>query len=121
MSDVRKAEGAQDQETEAQELKVDLVGTRVREIREYLGRSVEETAQTAGMTQAVLEAIEGGTRDATASELRRIAEALGVPFPQLFGTLSPAALLLGMAFDEAPGEIQEAVRTILKAASWAKA
>jgi transcriptional regulator with XRE-family HTH domain len=119
MRDVPKAEG-QDQEAAAQGIKVDFVGTRLRDIREHVGQSLEETAQGAGMTPAVLEAIESGAREPTALELKRIADGLGVPFPQLFGPLSPAGLVFGMAFDEAPEEIQEAVRAILSE-PWGKA
>jgi transcriptional regulator with XRE-family HTH domain len=112
MREVPKAEG-QDQKAAAQGIKVDFVGSRLRDIREHVGQSLEETAQGAGLTPAVLEAIESGVREPTALELMRIADGLGVPFLQLFGPLSPAALAFTMAFEEAPEEVQEAVRAIL--------
>lgn len=103
-----------DQAAEAQPGRVDFVGTRIRDIRAHAGRSIEEIARAAGIEPAVLEAIESGAREPTARELMRIAEGLGVPVSQIFGPLSPAALLFAVDFGNAPDEVQTTLLGLLR-------
>lgn len=113
MYDARKAKGSKDQPIAAQELRIDIIGTRIREIREVRSRSLAEIAQAAGIKPAFLEAVESGKKDPTMSELAKIAKGLAVPLPQLFSNLTPAAVVISATFKDAPEDIQDAVKTIL--------
>lgn len=114
MKDVRQAQGAEDQSTTAPEINVDIVGTRIREYREARRKSITQVAEQAGLEPAVLEAVESGKTDPTLTTLTKIAESLEVPVAQLFGPLSPRAIEAGKAWEQAPSEIQGAVKTILE-------
>lgn len=55
------------------------LGRRLREAREYLGLSSEHVARQAGITPAVLAALEAGRRTIDGVELQRLADVLKVP------------------------------------------
>jgi transcriptional regulator with XRE-family HTH domain len=120
MRSVRKAKGAKDQSTSAQELSVDLIGTRIREIREAADKSIAEVARAAGLPSTVLEAVESGKKDPSLLEMKKIAKGLAVPLPQIFGDLSPRGVVIATEFDAAPEEVQGVLMTILKH-QWGKA
>lgn len=103
----------EDQEA-AQDIPVDVVGSRIRAMREVRVQSLKELAQAAGLPLDLLDAIEQGKTDPTINQLSKIAAALGVAMPQLFGELSPAAVMAASLFERAPKDIQNAVKTILQ-------
>jgi transcriptional regulator with XRE-family HTH domain len=55
-----------------------IVGTKIREIRNLKGISIEYLANTSGMDYSQLAKMEGGKVNFTISYLFRVAEALGV-------------------------------------------
>lgn len=112
MHEVPKAK--REHEAEAQSIQVDFAGTRIRQIREHVGRSIQEVAQAGGMAPDVLQAIEGGAREPTLRELTRIATGCGVSVRQILGPLSPAAIACGIAFDELSEELKQAVLVLLR-------
>jgi transcriptional regulator with XRE-family HTH domain len=113
MSRIDESKDSTAEQTPEPRITVDVVGSRIREMREARGRSIEEVAEGAGLTPAALEAMESGKADPMLTELIRIAASLGVPTAQIFSSLSPAAAVVGASFDEAPEDLQGAVRTIL--------
>ena len=66
---------------------VDL-GARVRELRKAQGWTLEQAARRAGLARSTLSKIENGQMSPTYHALRKLAEGLGIPVPQLF---TPAA------------------------------
>lgn len=60
------------------------VGRRVRALREARGLRLSDLATLTGVTPAALSTIETGKRDARATTLFKIAEALRVPITKLF-------------------------------------
>jgi transcriptional regulator with XRE-family HTH domain len=55
------------------------LGQHLREAREYLGLSVEFVAQQAGLSRALLLAVEGGRRKVAYPDLKRLAQLLKRP------------------------------------------
>jgi transcriptional regulator with XRE-family HTH domain len=103
----------EDQEA-AQDISVDVVGSRVRAIRELRSQSLQEIAQAAGLPLDLLDAIEQGKTDPTINQLSKIAAVLDVPMPQLFGELSPAAVIAASLFERAPKDLRNAVKMTLQ-------
>lgn len=68
---------------------VDL-GTRIRTVRQAKGMSQEELAQAVGLTKAAISRYEAGKRSPSYSQLRRIADTLGV---HVFDLMDPDGLL----------------------------
>ncbi|MEL6413687.1 MAG: helix-turn-helix transcriptional regulator [Pseudomonadota bacterium] len=60
-------------------------GKRVKALREAKGWSQEELADRAGMHQTYISAVERAVRNPTLTVIERIAKALKVPVPELFG------------------------------------
>jgi transcriptional regulator with XRE-family HTH domain len=58
------------------------VGSRVRSIRQSVGYSIEDLAETCGLTSAEIIGIEEGL-EAEMAQLKRIAQALRVPVSDL--------------------------------------
>jgi transcriptional regulator with XRE-family HTH domain len=58
------------------------VGNRVRSIRQSVGYSIEDLAETCGLTTAEIIAIEEGL-EADSGQLKRVAQALQVPVSDL--------------------------------------
>ena len=59
-------------------------GAHIRSLRQQSGRSQEEVAHTSGMHVTYLSGIERGRRNPSLRNIRRIAQALGVPVNELF-------------------------------------
>jgi ribosome-binding protein aMBF1 (putative translation factor) len=55
----------------------------VQDVREFMGRSVEEAAQLAGMEGSVWAAVEDGDIVVDPAWLRPMADALGIRFDQM--------------------------------------
>jgi transcriptional regulator with XRE-family HTH domain len=98
----------------AQDASVDVVGARIRGMRELRGQSLEEMAQAVGLPPDLLDAIEQGRTDPTINQLSAITAALEVPMPHLFGKLSSAAIMAASLLERAPKDLQIAVKTILR-------
>jgi transcriptional regulator with XRE-family HTH domain len=113
MSRIDEAKDSTAEQNPEPRVTVDIVGSRIREMREARGKSIEEVAKGAGLTPAALEAMESGKAEPMLTELIKITASLEVPTAQLFSSLSPAAVVLGASFDGAPEDLQDAVRTIL--------
>ncbi|MCC6002030.1 MAG: helix-turn-helix domain-containing protein [Pararhodobacter sp.] len=62
---------------------VDLAA-RVRALRKARGWTLEQAAQAAGMARSTMSKIENGQMSPTFEALRKLAEGLGIPIPQLF-------------------------------------
>jgi len=60
-------------------------GYAVRDRREALGLTQEEFAERAGIHRTYLSDIERGTRNVSLVNIERVAEALGLRLPELFG------------------------------------
>lgn len=113
MSRADEEKGSTAEQTPEPQITADVVASRIREMREACGKSLEEVARGAGLTPAALEAVESGKANPMLTELIKIAAALGVPTAQIFSSLSPAAVVVGASFDGAPEDLKDAVRTIL--------
>ena len=61
------------------------LGAAIQAWRLSRSRSVESLAEQAGLPVSSLDAIESGETDPSASTLERLAQALGVPVPWLYG------------------------------------
>ncbi len=70
------------------------IGGRVRSLRLERGMTLEQVAQSAGLTRAFLSQLERGGSSASVTSLYRIAAALGVEFTSLF-ELPTSALVRG--------------------------
>jgi ribosome-binding protein aMBF1 (putative translation factor) len=55
----------------------------IQDVREFMARSVEETAQLAGMEPSVWAAVENGEIAVDPAWLRPMADALGIRFDQM--------------------------------------
>ncbi len=62
------------------------LGTNVRRIRECKGWSQEKLAEMAELDRTYISGIERGLRNPTVRVLQRIADALGIPAPDLLRT-----------------------------------
>jgi len=62
---------------------------RVRAVREALGLSLDQVAQSAGITHQRLQRYETGDRVLKVPELERIAKAMNVPPAQLLNSVDP--------------------------------
>jgi len=98
----------------------EVIGNRLREIREAFRKSRAEVAQATGLDLALLEAVENGTKEPTVSMMSKIAESLEVPLGELLGNLSPRALVVATQFAKAPAALQSALMTLVKH-PWVKA
>jgi len=63
-------------------LDLSLVGSRVRSIRQSVGYSIEDLAETCGLTSAEIVAIEEGL-EGDAGQLKRVAAALQISVVEL--------------------------------------
>jgi len=61
-----------------------LVAKKLKARREELGYSVNRTAQLAGISHVGLLQFEGGERSPQLRTVLKVADALGVPLPDLF-------------------------------------
>jgi transcriptional regulator with XRE-family HTH domain len=120
MRDAHEANDSKKQINQTLKPKLDIAGARLRKIREACGKTLAEVAQAAGVELSFLEAVESGNKDPTLSELRNIAEGLGVPIPQIFSDLTPEAVVVGITYDKVPEDLQDAVKIILNH-PWVKA
>jgi transcriptional regulator with XRE-family HTH domain len=60
------------------------LGARVRELRKARGWTLEQAAQAAGLARSTLSKIENGQMSPTYDALRKLADGLRIPVPQLF-------------------------------------
>jgi transcriptional regulator with XRE-family HTH domain len=60
------------------------LGQRVRELRKAKSWTLEEAARSAGMARSTLSKIENGQMSPTYDALKKLAQGLGIPVPQLF-------------------------------------
>lgn len=70
----------------------ELVGRRIRDIRQEHRIRQVDLADAAGLTRAVVLGIESGRRRVTVAEAAQLALALGVPFRSLLEGMPPADL-----------------------------
>lgn len=113
MKDTRQAIIGSDQLSVEHGMTVDIIGTRIREYRAARGLSVEQMASKAGLAPAFLEAVESGKEDPALADVKKIALSLDVSLADLFGALSPEAVIVAKAWESAPPELQEAVKTVM--------
>jgi len=113
MKDARQVKIGSDQLNVEHGMTVDIIGTRIREYRAARGQSIEETAAKAGVTPAFLEAVESGKEDPVLTDVNKIALSLDVSLADLFSTLSPQAVIVAKAWESAPPDLQEAVKTVM--------
>lgn len=66
----------------------DVLGERIRELREAKGWQQDELAQKMGLSRETLSGIENGRRHVKAEELGRFADVLGVSSDQLLGRIA---------------------------------
>lgn len=111
--DHRDTKATHDEQSTTTDVTIDVIGARIRQLREARGRSLAEVAQRTGLSPAQLEAVENGKKDPTFTELDKIAASLDIPLRQLFSSLSPAAVVTAVLFEDAPPNIQDAIKTIL--------
>ncbi|MFC3914390.1 helix-turn-helix domain-containing protein [Pseudaeromonas sharmana] len=64
-----------------------LLATRLRQLREQQGWSLEQLAEQAGVSRSNISSIERGQSSPTAAVLDRLATALGIPLASLFAGL----------------------------------
>ncbi len=69
-------------------------GSHLRSLRKKAGLSQEETADRAGIHVTYLSGVERGLRNPTIRNVRRLAQALGVPTKELFFFDEPASVAL---------------------------
>ncbi len=60
------------------------LGARVRELRKARAWTLEQAARQAGLARSTLSKIENGQMSPTYDALRKLADGLGIPVPQLF-------------------------------------
>jgi transcriptional regulator with XRE-family HTH domain len=60
------------------------LGARVRELRKARSWTLEQAARQAGLARSTLSKIENGQMSPTYDALRKLADGLGIPVPQLF-------------------------------------
>ncbi len=60
------------------------LGARVRELRNARAWTLEQAARQAGLARSTLSKIENGQMSPTYDALRKLADGLGIPVPQLF-------------------------------------
>lgn len=98
------------------------LGATIQAWRLSRGRSVESLAEHAGLPVSGLEAIESGEADPPASTLERLAGALGIPVPWLYGDpkhLEWLAAADGEEAEPAPtGSPDPVIERILRAARY---
>jgi len=95
-------------------------GTEIRRRRLALGMTLEQLAESSGLTPNYIGTIENGRRDPSLSTVLALAKGLRVPPAELFGgveDLSAAATEAGLLFESAPPEVQEAVLQLLRSVS----
>jgi transcriptional regulator with XRE-family HTH domain len=63
-----------------------LVGGRLREARQRLGKTQDDVAREAGLTKSFVSAVERGETSPSIGSLYRLCEVLGVPVASLFET-----------------------------------
>ena len=79
------------------------IGQRIRGLRKGKKLSLEEISKRSGVALATLSRLENGKGTGTFRTHQRIAEALGVPLPELYEGLeesSPEAVLIGPEVEE---------------------
>ncbi len=113
MKDARQVKIQSDQVNAEHVMTVDIVGTRIRQYRAARGQSIEETAAKAGVAPAFLEAVESGKEDPALGDVKKIALSLDVSLADLFSALSPEAVIVAKAWQDAPSDLQGAVKTIM--------
>lgn len=92
------------------------LGERIRARRQELGRTQDQVASQAGISQVHLSNVERGEVDVGLHVLKRIAAALDTPAGALLSEiiqLSEEAIAFGKAFDQAPAELRAAILAFL--------
>ena len=74
----------------ATDLFLSAFGNHLRSLRKQAGLSQEETAHRAGIHVTYLSGVERGLRNPTIRNVRRLAQALGVPTKELFSFDDPS-------------------------------
>ncbi|MBC7157764.1 MAG: helix-turn-helix domain-containing protein [Rhodobacteraceae bacterium] len=77
------------------------LGARVRELRKERGWTLEKAALQAGLARSTLSKIENGQMSPTYEALKKLAQGLSIPVPQLFTPPSRAQASGRMAFTRA--------------------
>lgn len=99
---------------------IDLVdlGQEIRRRRRALGWTLEQFAETCGVTPNYLGTLENGKRDPHMTMIASIARALGCAVSDLLGdpekNLSAMAREVGRRFEEATPEAKETVKAMLR-------
>jgi transcriptional regulator with XRE-family HTH domain len=102
------------------EAQLENFGQEVRRRRQALNLTLEELAQTSGLTPNYIGSVELGKRDPSLSTIDSLAKALRVPVGEFLGgsrELTPAGLEAAILYDGAPTEIQAAITAILRSTS----
>jgi transcriptional regulator with XRE-family HTH domain len=92
-------------------------GSEIRRRRLALGMTLEQLAETSGLTPNYIGTIENGKRDPSLSTVMALAKGLRTHPAELFGgiqDLSPPATEAGLLFDGAPIDVQDAVLQLLR-------
>lgn len=92
-------------------------GTRIKQLREFVGLSQNELARRAGIAQSSLSYLESGSKSPSVETLLRICNALGITLADFFGQESsdiPADLrqLLREAEDLTPDQRKKLIEFI---------
>jgi transcriptional regulator with XRE-family HTH domain len=96
------------------------LGTEIRRRRLAQTMTLDQLAESAGLTPNYIGTIENGKRDPSLSTILALARGLRTAPAELFGgiqDLSPAALEAGLLFESAAPEIQDAILQLLRSVS----
>lgn len=99
-------------------------GREVRRRREANTLTLEQLAERSGLTPNYIGGVETQKRNPSLSTVIALAKGLGVPAGELLSgvkDISPAAVEAGRLFEEAPGDVQDAVMKLLRMAAGAGA
>jgi transcriptional regulator with XRE-family HTH domain len=75
----------EDEKAAAEEAQAQLLATRMREVREYLGLSQQYVADKTGIARSAVSDIERGVRKVDSLELRKLARLYMYPVGYFFG------------------------------------
>lgn len=75
----------EDEKAAAEEAQAQLLATRLREVREYLGLSQQYVADKTGIARSAVSDIERGVRKVDSLELRKLARLYMYPVGYFFG------------------------------------
>lgn len=97
-------------------------GREVRRRREANNLTLEQLAERSGLTPNYIGGVETAKRNPSLSTVIALAKGLGVPAGELLNgvkDISPAAVEAGRLFEDAPGDVQDAVIRLLRMAAGA--